>query len=153
MLADVATGGTVAPLPELTEVAARGTYRQAHRAVDRWLLGHVFDQEAHNVSRAARRLEISRRRFRELFARTTEDEPLRAEDELPFGMAAPASPAPKLEPLLAKGTYRQIHDALDRWLLAEVLAWMGGNLSHAARHLDVSRKHLREHLTRVGLRE
>lgn len=147
-----------APLPELTELVGRASYRRIHRAVNRWLLGSVWEQEAHNVTRAARRLEISRRRFRDLFASAYPDEG-RAVDsgELALPLEPQGDPSqwpapPPLESLLAQGTYREVHDAVDRWLLERVLEWTQGNLTHAARHLDVSRKHLREHLARVGLR-
>lgn len=137
--------------PELGGMVGRATYRQIHLAVDRWLLGNVWEQEGHNVSRAAGRLEISRRRYRDLFARTKDDDggtPVAVLE----GRPSESVPPPVLEPLLAAGTYRVIHDEADRWMLGHVVEWTQGNLTHAARHLDVSRKHLREHLARVGLR-
>ncbi|MCX4241990.1 helix-turn-helix domain-containing protein [Paraliomyxa miuraensis] len=139
------------PFPALGDMAGQATYRQIHFAIDRWLLGNVWEQEGHNVSRAATRLEISRRRFRELFARTRSEDPGPAVEALEGKPSAPLA-GPALESLLPTGTYRTIHDGADRWLLGHVLEWTAGNLTHAARHLDVSRKHLREHLARVGMR-
>lgn len=141
----------VVPFPALETLVGCASYRHIHLAVDRWLLGNLWEQERHNVSRAAARLEISRRRFRELLARTQAE---RADELVTPLEGRPSDPVdpPDLAPLLATGTYRAIHDAADRWLLGHVLAWTGNNLTHAARHLDVSRKHLREHLARVGMR-
>lgn len=141
----------VVPFPALETLVGCASYRHIHLAVDRWLLGNLWEQERHNVSRAAARLEISRRRFRELLARTQAE---RADELVTPLEGRPSDPVdpPDLAPLLATGTYRAIHGEADRWLLGHVLAWTGNNLTHAARHLDVSRKHLREHLARVGMR-
>jgi DNA-binding NtrC family response regulator len=130
----------------------RTTYRQIHTAVDRWYVVHVMNQEGGNVSRVARRLRVSRKRVRVMWAR------LRAnagKDDLrkllKGGKPADAPPAPDLAPLLPKGTYREVHDTVDRWLLGHTLSRVDGNVSQAARDLAVSRKHLRDHLARVKL--
>jgi DNA-binding protein Fis len=131
----------------------RATYRQIHTAVDRWFVVNVMNEEGGNVSRVARRLRVSRKRVRVMWVR------LRAaiaKDELKKFLKPPARPsgappAPNLMPLLAKGTYREVHDTVDRWLLGHTLSRVDGNVSQAARDLAVSRKHLRDHLARVNL--
>lgn len=131
----------------------RATYRQIHTAVDRWYVVNVMNEEGGNVSRVARRLRVSRKRVRVMWARlrsTAGKDDLRkilAKSSKPTG----APPAPDLAPLLAKGTYREVHDTVDRWLLGHTLSRVEGNVSQAARDLAVSRKHLRDHLARVKL--
>ncbi|MCX4243253.1 hypothetical protein OEB96_21660 [Paraliomyxa miuraensis] len=140
--------------PVLADMLDRATYKQIHNAVDRWYLGHVLEEVGGNVSQAARRLRVSRKRVRVLWARLREGRmnPTAAEKAL-MRKPAPknAPPPPDLAPLLPRGTYRQLHDAVDGWLLRHTLGQVDGNVSQAARQLDVSRKHLRDHLARVGL--
>ena len=59
--------------------------------------------------------------------------------------------ATKLDEVLRMGAYKDVHDTVDRWLLPRVLGEHDGNLTHAAKHLDVSRKGLRDRLKRLGL--
>ncbi len=127
----------------------RATYRQIHTAVDRWYVGNVMNEERGNVSRVARRLRVSRKRVRVLWARLRST--AGAETFKRTGKPSGAPPPPALEPLLAKGTYREVHDTVDRWLLGHTLERVDGNVSQAARDLAVSRKHLRDHLARVDL--
>lgn len=132
----------------------RATYRQIHTAVDRWYVVHVMNEEGGNVSRVARRLRVSRKRVRVMWARlrsTAGKDDLRKILSKGSSKASSAPPAPDLAPLLAKGTYREVHDTLDRWLLGHTLSRVDGNVSQAARDLAVSRKHLRDHLARVDL--
>lgn len=136
--------------PPLAEMIDRATYRQIHTAVDRWYVGNVMNEERGNVSRVARRLRVSRKRVRVLWARlrsTAGPEPLKRLT----GKPSAAPPPPVLEPLLPAGTYREVHDTVDRWLLGHTLDRVDGNVSQAARDLAVSRKHLRDHLARVNL--
>jgi DNA-binding NtrC family response regulator len=141
-----------ADVPALASMIDRGTHREIHAAVDRWYVVSVMNQEHANVSRVARRLRISRRRVRALWAAAcaTADEDVARKSTLP-GTRSDAPPPPSLEPLLAEGTYRQVHDAVDRWLLAHAMAKAGGNVSHAARELDLSRTYLRNRLARLKL--
>jgi len=131
----------------------RATYRQIHNAVDRWFLGHVIEEVGGNVSRAARRLRVSRKRVRVLWARLRDGRMNPTVDKNLAKRPAPrnAPPPPDIEPLLPRATYREMHDTVDEWLLGHTLEQVEGNVSQAARQLAVSRKHLRDHLARVGL--
>lgn len=46
-------------------------------------------------------------------------------------------------------TIWQVHEAVDRWLLAEALERNDGNISHTARELAISRKRLRDRWAQV----
>jgi DNA-binding NtrC family response regulator len=142
----------LAAVPALASMIDRGTHREIHAAVDRWYVVSVMNEERANVSRAARRLRISRRRLRVLWAASsaTAHEDV-AHESTPPGRRSDAPPPPSLEPLLAAGTHRQVHDAVDRWLLAHAMAKAGGNVSHAARELGLSRTYLRNRLVRLKL--
>jgi len=131
----------------------RATYKQIHSAIDRWYVVNVMNEEGGNVSRVARRLRVSRKRVRVLWARLRSGA---GRDDLKKILKAPgkpsnAPPPPDIVPLLPKGTYREVHDTVDRWLLGHTLGRVDGNVSQAARDLAVSRKHLRDHLARVDL--
>jgi DNA-binding NtrC family response regulator len=136
----------------LADMIDRATYRQIHTAVDRWYVVNVMNEERGNVSRVARRLRVSRKRVRVLWARlrSTAGKDDARKSRGP-GKPSNAPPPPALEPLLPKGTYREVHDTVDRWLLGHTLTRVDGNVSQAARDLAVSRKHLRDHLARVNL--
>jgi transcriptional regulator with GAF, ATPase, and Fis domain len=78
----------------------------------------------------------------------------------PAGAAAPIarSRAPKpiamgeppLAAMFGRATYRQIRDAVDRWLLARVLVdENAGNVSRTARRLRLSRRVVRERWARI----
>jgi len=66
----------------------------------------------------------------------------------------PAARAPGAEPPLAamfgQVTHRELHRVVDRWLLGRVLGEEGGNVSHAAQRLGISRRTLREHRDRAS---
>jgi DNA-binding NtrC family response regulator len=143
---------SVAP-PDLADMIGRASYRQIHTAVDRWYVNSVANEERHNVSRVARRLRVSRKRVRGLWARlrSTRGQEDLHKSKRRLGQPSSAPPPPSLAPLLPHGTYREVHDAVDRWLLGHTLTSVGGNLSQAARELAVSRKHLRDHLARVKI--
>lgn len=139
--------------PPIDDMIDRATYRQIHTAVDRWYVVNVMNEEGGNVSRVARRLKVSRKRVRVMWARLRSTA---GKDDLRKILAKPAKPtgappAPQLAPLLPKGTYREVHDTVDKWLLGHTLSRVDGNVSQAARDLAVSRKHLRDHLARVKL--
>lgn len=131
----------------------RATYRQIHSAIDRWYVVNVMNEEGGNVSRVARRLRVSRKRVRVLWARLRSGA---GKDDLKkirsSGKPSNAPPPPDIVPLLPKGTYREVHDTVDRWLLGHTLGRVDGNVSQAARDLAVSRKHLRDHLARVKIK-
>ena len=57
----------------------------------------------------------------------------------------------RLEELMRFGSYDQTHDELDKWLLPRILDECGGNLSEAARRLEVGRKKLTMRMERLGL--
>lgn len=140
--------------PPLAAMLGRATYHDVHRAVDRWVIARVLDEERGNISHAAHRLRVSRRTLRQRWARVR---------ELPPGHAAPPSPPalapasgtrehapPSLGELLDRGrTYAEIRDAVDRWLIGNTLARADGNVTHAARHLGIVRKQVRERWARV----
>ncbi|MEM9456986.1 MAG: helix-turn-helix domain-containing protein [Myxococcota bacterium] len=46
-------------------------------------------------------------------------------------------------------THRQVHEAVDRWLLAEALERHHGNITHTATELGLSRKRMRERWAEV----
>ena len=133
--------------PELARMIDRASYREIHVAVDRWYVVSVMNEERGNVSRVARRLRISRRRVRLLWAGLCAS----AGEPTLRGEPSDAPPPPAIAPLLAKGTYRQLHDTVDRWLLAHTVTRVGGNVSHAARDLAISRMSLRNRLARLEL--
>ncbi len=69
--------------------------------------------------------------------------------DIPFG---PARPTPGyLEQLVAMGSYDAAHDELDRRLILRILDEVGGNISEAARRLDVGRKKLTTRMKALGL--
>lgn len=63
--------------------------------------------------------------------------------------AASEAPEPPLAAMFGHVTHRELHRVVDRWLLDRVLAEEGGNVSHAALRLGISRRTLREHRDRA----
>ncbi|MEX1365579.1 MAG: helix-turn-helix domain-containing protein [Nannocystaceae bacterium] len=59
---------------------------------------------------------------------------------------APVTPRPRSK---GEATRKQLHHAVDRWLIAEVLEQEGGNVTRAARRLGVARTQLRKRRARV----
>lgn len=59
------------------------------------------------------------------------------------------TPEPPLAAMFGHVTHRELHRVVDRWLLDRVLAEEGGNVSHAALRLGISRRTLREHRERA----
>lgn len=57
----------------------------------------------------------------------------------------------RLDGLIRSGSYDATHDELDRWLLPRILDECGGNLSEAARRLEVGRKKLTKRMESLGL--
>lgn len=57
----------------------------------------------------------------------------------------------KIDEVLRTGSYHEVHDAIDRWLLPKVLEEHKGVLTHAAGYLEISPKGLRERLKRLNL--
>lgn len=68
----------------------------------------------------------------------------------PEPAAAGATAEPPLAAMLGQVTHRELHRVVDRWLLGRVLAEEGGNVSHAATRLGISRRTLREHRHRAS---
>jgi DNA-binding NtrC family response regulator len=138
--------------PPLAAMLGHATYHDVHRAVDRWLIARVLDEERGNISHAAHRLRVSRRTLRQRWARVRELPPRHAAPPpataLPGGTREHAPPS--LTELLDQGrTYAEIRDAVDRWLIGNTLARAEGNVTHAARHLGIVRKQVRERWARV----
>lgn len=59
----------------------------------------------------------------------------------------------RFDEIVRTGTLKDIHMQLDRWLLPQALKDTGGNISEAARRLDVGRKALTNRLIELGLRD
>jgi DNA-binding NtrC family response regulator len=59
--------------------------------------------------------------------------------------------ATQFEQIFRLGGYHEVHDWVDRHLLPRVLDEHGGNLTHAAKALDIGRKALRNRLQRLDL--
>jgi transcriptional regulator with GAF, ATPase, and Fis domain len=57
------------------------------------------------------------------------------------------------EALRLRRSYREVHDAVDRWLLPKVLDESKGIITRAAKHLNVDPKTLRNRMKRLGLYE
>lgn len=57
----------------------------------------------------------------------------------------------QLDEIVRTGSLKEIHLALDRWFLPQVLKDTNGNISAAARRLDAGRKALTNRLTELGL--
>jgi DNA-binding NtrC family response regulator len=68
----------------------------------------------------------------------------------PSPVAAPTPYEPPLAAMFGHVTHRELHRVVDRWLLERVLAEEGGNVSHAASRLGISRRTLREHRVRAS---
>jgi DNA-binding NtrC family response regulator len=136
--------------PPLAAMLGRASYHEVHRAIDRWLLARVLDEERGNVSHAAGRLRVSRRTLRERWARVR-DRPDGAgswTDEPPDPVSAAAPPS-LTELLDQRRTYAEIRDAVDLWLIGGTLTREGGNVSRTARSLGIVRKQVRERWSRV----
>ena len=57
--------------------------------------------------------------------------------------------APKTAPAGREPTRVELHAAVDRWILGEVLEEEGGNISHVAERLGINRKRVRERWAKV----
>src|SRR5690606_7746349 len=53
------------PEPELGQLLGRATRREIKEVIDRWVLGRVLAACEWNITHAANRLEVSRRKLRE----------------------------------------------------------------------------------------
>lgn len=132
--------------PELARLLGRATRREIKDVVDRWVLGRVLEACEWNITYAAKRLEVSRRRVRQRWAAVRAPRVGARLAELTSSGPPMNEPAgPSLAKLLDQGaTHREIHSAVDRWLVDRTLAAKGGNLTHAAKLLNVSRRSLRK---------
>jgi DNA-binding NtrC family response regulator len=137
--------------PPLAAMFGRASYRDLHRAVDRWVLARVLDEEGGNVSHAASRLHVSRRTLRERWARARDFQP---KAPLASGDSQPTGPdglePPSLTEVLVKGgKYADIRNAVDLWLIGGTLAREQGNVTRTAQSLGIARKQVRERWARV----
>ena len=131
-----------APSSPTREDAATPTLREVHEALDRWLLGTVLEQTDGNITHAAESLGVTRKRVRTRWAEVHALEVQELSRRLAqFGGSAPP---PTPERLHALGTYNAVHEAIDHWVLGQVLDQEAGNITLTARRLDISRRRLRE---------
>lgn len=137
--------------PPLAAMFGNVTHRELHRVVDQWLFAQVLLEERGNVTHLARRLGVSRRTSREHRDRVLDASLQRWIAPGARPPAAPFAPTPPslMEVLRSGGGYRDIRDAVDRWLIGGILAREQGNVSAAARKLKMSRKDLRLRWQRV----
>ena len=130
----------------LAGLVGSATLREVETVVDRWLLGLVMQEHGGNVTHAAARLGISRRRLRERWAATRSARGLHLAGQQ--GTAAPPSvpfPVPPLSTLVARGAvYADVHEATARWLVACVLEQEGHNVTKTGKLLGISRRLVRE---------
>ncbi|WP_407674612.1 helix-turn-helix domain-containing protein [Paraliomyxa miuraensis] len=123
----------------------RATRGEIMVVVDRWVLGRVLEACEWNITHAANRLETNRRSIRERWAAVRG--PRVGERVAKLASADPprSEPAgPSLAEMLDRGaTLRQIHRAVDRWLVDRTLTAEEGNVSSSARSVGVSRRFLR----------
>ncbi|MEX1365591.1 MAG: helix-turn-helix domain-containing protein [Nannocystaceae bacterium] len=118
------------------------TRKQIHHAIDRWLIGEAIEQEDGNISRVAKRLETTRSQVRKRWAQVH----MLSLDEmdLRLGRMRGLSAPPTVDELRALGTFRAIHEAVDRWLVPQVIEQEAGNVSQVAKRLGTSRRLVRE---------
>jgi DNA-binding protein Fis len=128
------------PEPALADLAGHASFAEVRAIVDRWLLGRVLAEHDGNVTRAAARLRISRRRLRTRWAEVRELPATRSgrrDDAL-------AHVPPSLGELLASGAgCGRIHAAVGRWLIEGTLERLDGNVTRSAMVLGISRAALR----------
>ncbi len=119
------------------EVAGRNA---AERCVAKPRLGRVLEAHGGNVTHVAAWLGLSRRRLRTRWAKVRELRPTCGGEAGP-----PKGPAPpSLSALLERRVgHREIRATVGRWLIESTLAEHGGNTTHAARVLGISRAALR----------
>lgn len=118
------------------------TRKQIHHAIDRWLIGEAIEQEDGNISRVAKRLETTRSQVRKRWAQV---HALSLDEmDLRLGRMKGLSAPPTVEQLRALGTFRAIHEAVDRWLVPQVIEQEAGNVSQVAKRLGTSRRLVRE---------
>lgn len=123
------------------------TLKEIHDALDRWLIGEALEQTHDNITHVADRLGIGRKRVRARWAKVRS---LGTDDlDERLGRVHGSTPPPSRDELRGLQTHAAVHDAVDRWLLSEVFAQEGGNVTATARRLVISRRNLRERWARV----
>ncbi|MEX1364058.1 MAG: helix-turn-helix domain-containing protein [Nannocystaceae bacterium] len=143
------TGPETRPRRSRSTRGREPTRKQLHHAVDRWLIGEALEQEDGNISQVARRLATTRSQVRKRWAlvdHLSADEMARRLDRVE-GVRPPPTP----EQLRALGTFRAVHDAVDRWLVPQVLEQEGDNISRVAKRLGTSRLLARKLRARLSL--
>lgn len=133
--------------PPLASMVGRSTLRELDAAVDYWVLATSLHEHAWNVNRTAMRLGMARRDLRARWTKLR-SLPRKAPNPGRRGSSSdlPSFPEPPSLPgLLAGGATRAaIRDAVRQWFVTCTVAVAGGNRTHAASTLDVSRRRVRE---------
>lgn len=131
------------PEPRLGEVVVRGSLCEIKEIVDRWLLGFVLEAHDGNITHAARRLGISRRRLRKRWAEIRGNDPS-AGSRGGTAMSRGGVHAPSMAKILAEGGgHAEVHEAVVRWVVGLSLAEHEGNVSRVALALGISRRVVR----------
>ncbi|MCX4239747.1 helix-turn-helix domain-containing protein [Paraliomyxa miuraensis] len=132
------------PEPELGRFLGRVTRRELKVIVDRWVLGRVLIACEWNITHAANRLEISRRRLRQRWAavRSPAVGALIAKVARSKEVDVPVGPS-LAELVERRVTHREIERVVDRWVVEQMLADEWGNVTRSAKRLRVSRRLVR----------
>jgi DNA-binding protein Fis len=140
LLGAVADHGRACAEPAFAGLPGRATFAEVEAIVDRWVLGRVLEAYGGNVTHAAARLGISRRRLRTRWARVRELPAARDRGVVePVGLAPP-SLADMLE---RRVSLADIRETVGWWLVEATLARLDGNVTRSAAVLGISRAALR----------
>jgi DNA-binding NtrC family response regulator len=140
------------PEPELGRLLGQATRQELKEVIDRWVLGRVLAACEWNITHAANRLEVSRRKLRQRWKVVRRPAIGALVVKLASSEAATDLPAgPSLAELLERGaTHREIHRAVERWIVGHTLHDADGNVTQSARTLGISRRALRKMRDEAG---
>lgn len=133
--------------PALESLSGRVTIEELDVLVDHWALSLALDEHGWNVTRAARRLGISRRVLRERWKKAGAPFVALVERATDGGAEPLPIPTPPLAAMFTDGAgLARLRSAARHWLVACTLALDRGNRTHAAKRLGVSRRRVREYI-------
>lgn len=131
--------------PVLARMLGRAALREIDAAVDHWVLATVLRDHDWNVTHAAARLGMSRRRLRARWSRVRNLP--KPSSQRGAGTLSQILEPPSLPGLLQGGaTLQEIRAATREWFVACTAALKEGNRTHAAAALAISRRRVRQFL-------